>query len=529
MSKPPKTVVVELTETNIRQNLLKIIKDMESIRLESIANLGSTDEQKTDYLRLTGELSGCLKETIKEDNLEEHLSVITGLVEQENLLKHYDPLQNVFWEEQKSEIQTALTELSAVVLKEEFCGISQAYHLFQAIKLLNAKNEEREEIYETILPVNSLLKKSTLKNPKVSMFLIKELFKAKTNEDGTKINAENPEKKENTNFVETMFYLGALCVDLPKEAYTEVTRIMFPKTTLAKENDVEIARVIFYEGEAPQLQKGLTDKIHQIAKLDLEKAEEDLVKKIENFYSYGKEFQKAIQERTGMKEGENKKKEVKKEEFIFDYNPADGGVKKTRKEWSDYWDTRNDKHIMASMGNYYKAFKKIKNDYEKGGDKKIEAIKLLDQLGKEIRYTDSGKNWLSSSTVLKYSPVITNVTITHNCSNKTRELSKYVEFQQYRSVNLEDVNVAHPTLTKIYLQTLFDTDDDFETILQTLKFISPSQKVILFTAQKSNNETEKVAGFYIMNDQSNALAIDCDNGPGNDTTIPSFCHGVYKK
>ncbi len=456
MKAPPKTVVVELTEKEVRKNFLKILNSMNSIREESIVNLGATDEQKTDYLRLTGELSGCLKELIEENNLEEHVSAVTNLVEREPLLKHYDPLQGTFWDGQKSEMGKSLVDLGAALLKEEFYGENQAYHLFQAMKLLNSKNEEREETYETILPVNNLLKKQTLKDPKITSYLLEKIFSAKIEETG-EVSVENETTNELDGLLEVVGDLGALCVDLPKKNY-EKLRQLFPKTTLSKKEGKEITRVVF-ENEIPTQHDDINTKLHEIAKLDLGKAEEDLVKKIDNFYSYGKEFQKAVQEKTGTKRKEQKKdkKEAQFEKEILlervDYS-------KSYSEWQQYWSEISNR-VMASVGDIYKSIKQLKNNTKISKENEREILKTF-------RYDMDWNNGrlLLCNTKIDYNQ--NNIATMINSDNKKEQ---YHFSEAVRLKLVQEGNVQR-TATEPILRSLFETKDDIETIIKTLEYLS---------------------------------------------------------
>ena len=93
------------------------------------------------------------------------------------MLRNYDPLQPVFWQEREPRLKTVLDDTSVVLLRDDFVSESQSYHLFQALKYLTIRNgEERDEVYETIQPVNSLLNEGSLNSPEVGSYLMKRLF-----------------------------------------------------------------------------------------------------------------------------------------------------------------------------------------------------------------------------------------------------------------------------------------------------------------------------------------------------------------
>ncbi|MBI5066169.1 hypothetical protein HZA97_08090 [Candidatus Woesearchaeota archaeon] len=305
MSKPPKFIQVELNEKDVRENLVSILNGMQRIRQESITNLGATDEQKTDYLRLTGELAGCVKTLIKENNLQKQFEEITKSVENNLLLRSYDLLQEKFWQEQNPEFKQKLEGTTAALLGEDFVSLTQAYHLFQALKLASAKESERADVFYTILPFNTLVNSIMLSQPEVASYLLNQLF-SNVKSDGVGIEGNVTREA----FINAAKNAGVLYIDLPANQY-ETLRKEFPKTRLVQEKNKKVARIIFDQTTEEQGTNTLTE-LRKYATKHLGKVEDDLGRRISNFYSYGKEFRKTmLEEMTGRSELEEVVEEKK--------------------------------------------------------------------------------------------------------------------------------------------------------------------------------------------------------------------------
>ncbi|MBI5872130.1 hypothetical protein HZB88_03520 [archaeon] len=299
--KPPTGLVIEMSEQDVQNNLVGIIESMEKIRQESIANLGANDEQKMDYLRLSGELASCLKTFIEGNHLEEHVKAIKHLMDEDLLLRKYEPLQPDFWDEREPRLKAVINDVSAVLLRDDFVSEPQQYHIFQALKYLTISNDaEKEDVYETILPVNSSLHESSLSSPEVSSYLMGKLLEDVVSDGvGVKVNIDMK------SFVKNLGQTGALYVDVPPEIYKDMKK-SFPKTILIEESGQKHTRVIFGNREA-KAGINVFRQLQEFAQLDLgEKAEESLVRKMSNFYGFGKEFLRNMRERIGVQEDKQK-------------------------------------------------------------------------------------------------------------------------------------------------------------------------------------------------------------------------------
>ena len=184
---PPNNLVIEMTDKDVQDNIISILDSMERIRKESITNLGAGDEQKMDYLRLTGELASCLKTFMEGNKLEGHINALISLVDSDSLLRNYDHSQNDFWNNRESRLKIALDDCSVVLLRDDLVSENQAYHIFQALKYLTIKSkEDKDDVYETILPYNTLLNESSLISPDISSYLVRQLLDVSGNGAGVK-------------------------------------------------------------------------------------------------------------------------------------------------------------------------------------------------------------------------------------------------------------------------------------------------------------------------------------------------------
>ncbi len=494
MNRPPDRIVVEMTRKDVHDNLVSIVESMERIRQEGLANLGNSDDQKMDYLRLTGELASCLKAVIKDNDLVDHANAVNFLVNGDVLLRNYDPLQEVFWNSRNSNLKNALDDSSVVLLGDDFVGESQAYHLFQALKYLNINNSDKDAVYETILPVNTLLSEGSLKNPDVTHYLMKQLLNGVVS-DGVGVRGNI----DALSFVKVLAQAGALYVDVPKEFY-QVMKKDFPKTILVKDDGKEYARVVF-GSQQKSWEINVFARLQEYAQLDLDGAEESLARKITNLYKFGKEFLSAMKERIGIKKGKEKPPvEGLENKVLFDEIPADNGSKKTQNQWFDYWSSITDGRIMASMGDLYVAFKEIKDKYENGSDSdKSKAKQVLDGLRDDFDWPGKN-NWLIAGTRLEYNGSDLNAKISqhYRCNRPDLVKDSNIEVPVYRGVPVTQV-VSDPK-GLAYLQTLLDTNDNGERIMQTIEFISGKNrnKIVIWTADSGDRGSipNRVAGFY---------------------------------
>ena len=467
---PPNNLVVEMTDKDVQDNLISILDSMERIRKEGITNLGASDEQKMDYLRLTGELASCLKTFMEENKLEGHTNSVCSLVDSDLLLRNYDPSQDNFWNDRESRLKTALDDCSAVLLRDDFVSENQAYHIFQALKYLTIKSKEnKDDVYETILPYNTLLNESSLISPDISSYLIRQLLDVSSNGAGVK--AKNIDI---TNFIKTLEQAGAFYVDIPKEFYPSLKKD-FPRAILIEENGQKHARVVFGNKEEKQ---GLNifKILQEYAQFNLE-SEEDLVKKTSNFYGFGKKFLSEMKTKIGVRESVTKQINNLEKVLILDDSAADSRNSRTQNQWIEYWNNINDERRFASAPDLYQFFKQLRTK----GD---EAKTLVDSLREDFK-----ESWIMTSTRLIYQPNNYNAKIIHNYGNKNPALIKEMDIKvpEYLGVLIADKTNDEDCLT--YLKALFDTKDDIEEIISVLEYISDKsrKKIKLWTPPLENN------------------------------------------
>ncbi len=192
--------------------------------------------------------------------------------------------------------------------------------------------------------------------------------------------------------------------------------------------------------------------------------------------------------------------------IVLDEVPADNGNKKNQDEWFDYWNSISDSRVMASMGDLYIAFKDLKNKVEQGSDvDKNKFQRLLKSLRDDFDWPGKN-NWLIAGTRLEYNGNDLNARITQHYKCNRPEIVKdiTIEVPVYRGVPV--AQVVSDVKGLAYLQTLFDTTDDAEIIIQTLEFISRRNRkdIIIWTADSSDRGSvpSRVAGLdYYNNSQ----------------------------
>jgi len=180
---------------------------------------------------------------------------------------------------------------------------------------------------------------------------------------------------------------------------------------------------------------------------------------------------------------------------------AANGTKRTQDNWFPWWEKQEDE-VMASMGDLYRGFKVLQEEYEQGGEAKVAASKIIDSLRDDFDW--SGKrNWLISSTRLLYSKHSLEGTIIHHYNCKNKDLVQEVfldEILEYRGVLLGEVLAEDKGLK--YIRTLFDTEDDAKQIMKTMEFISNKSRdeIKVWTAAVNDawvrsDRSERAAGF----------------------------------
>jgi hypothetical protein len=180
---------------------------------------------------------------------------------------------------------------------------------------------------------------------------------------------------------------------------------------------------------------------------------------------------------------------------------ADNGSKKTQDQWFDYYTGIKDGRIMASMGDLYQYFKKLKQESGGTSQQKTAVQTALVSLRDDF----SGSNWLIAGTRMIYQADNENSKIVqhYRCSKPTLVKETTLPIPVYLGVPIVDVSRDSRGLK--YLQALHDTVDPAETIISTLEFVSdkkraeikvwtpPLQEGTSYTTRKAS--LERAAGF----------------------------------
>ncbi|MBI2666875.1 hypothetical protein HYX13_04645 [Candidatus Woesearchaeota archaeon] len=195
--------------------------------------------------------------------------------------------------------------------------------------------------------------------------------------------------------------------------------------------------------------------------------------------------------------------------FSIDHNPADNGNKKIPEGWFDYWEKDSSHRIMASAGDLYQGWKQLKrNSQSANGDEVRRASAIVAGFRDDFDWLGQ-KNYLVGGTYFAYQPDTLDATVTQHYRCKRKELVKTTPLQveEYLGVPIAEVVAQEKGLR--YLQVFFDTEDDAETIMQTLEFISdkkrdeikvwtPPLKSGKYVTRKQH--PNRAAGFNYVND-----------------------------
>lgn len=180
--------------------------------------------------------------------------------------------------------------------------------------------------------------------------------------------------------------------------------------------------------------------------------------------------------------------------IILDEQPADNGSKKTQYEWIDYWNGINDGRVMASMGDLYLVFKQLKEKYEKSSvADKYKVKQVLNGLRDDLDWPGKNNSLMANTRILyidKNNATILNPQYNYNTQTfQEFTKNKTIEVPFFRIAPISQVINDPKGLA--YLQTLFDTSDDGETIIQTLEFISGKNKydIAISTEERDNRHS----------------------------------------
>ncbi|MBI5064809.1 hypothetical protein HZA97_01105 [Candidatus Woesearchaeota archaeon] len=154
--------------------------------------------------------------------------------------------------------------------------------------------------------------------------------------------------------------------------------------------------------------------------------------------------------------------------------------KLTQKEWFHYW-INVPQRYMASMADFYYVFKQLKHRFETGNAQEKSAARLFHaQLIEDMQSEIGNPGALISSTRIIYTPETWKDKIIHHYDCK-KDVFNTGDPEREALVKeiITTIPVCRSTSIEIldglgteFLQALFDTTDDFETITTTLEYIS---------------------------------------------------------
>ncbi len=167
-------------------------------------------------------------------------------------------------------------------------------------------------------------------------------------------------------------------------------------------------------------------------------------------------------------------------------------ISKTQKDWVEYFNNKGQK--MISAPDIYKAAKK-------GNKAIIESLKK-----------DFDDDWEVTSTRIIYNKKNLQAEIIHDVDSKIVKPKKYKV-----KVPIFNGKFEENKETEKYLQTLFDTKDNIDTILKTLKKFGKDKKIRLWTPDQSSRKRKQFRSvdlcFYVF-DRFNVDGYWFDDGDG---------------
>lgn len=154
MSSPPSFLSVELEEQDVHASMVHIVESMNLLRKEELKEDSVKDEVRDHYLHLTYRLASTLEGLI-DDHSSSKMQEVAGCLRANPALLHYDVFQDTFWATVEPEFSTNLDELVISFMGDDFSGLKDKHHFFNAIKYLDSQDDsltERLQVYDTLLP-----------------------------------------------------------------------------------------------------------------------------------------------------------------------------------------------------------------------------------------------------------------------------------------------------------------------------------------------------------------------------------------
>ncbi len=166
-------------------------------------------------------------------------------------------------------------------------------------------------------------------------------------------------------------------------------------------------------------------------------------------------------------------------------------ISKTQEDWIQYFNDKGQK--MISAPDIYKAAKK-------GNKAIIESLKK-----------DFDDDWEVTSTRIIYNKKDLQAEIIHDVDSKVVKPKKYKV-----KVPIWNGKVEENKETEKYLQALFDTKDNIDTILKVLKKFGKEKKIRLWTPDQSSRKRKPIRSVVLYFDGFGRFVVVCDDWFGCD-------------
>jgi hypothetical protein len=156
---PPAVIDLELSDSDVQQDLGAIVRDMSALRVETMTQRKFSDEQKDAYLHLAYRLASGLK-ALADDSTVSKMQYVAETLNSVPQLMEYDPLQDGLWRRKQRRFVENLEDLLVGVVRDDFRTADSKHHILQAVKYLASEDldpEEREEVYDSIEPFKGAL------------------------------------------------------------------------------------------------------------------------------------------------------------------------------------------------------------------------------------------------------------------------------------------------------------------------------------------------------------------------------------
>jgi hypothetical protein len=137
--------IVERTD-DIRQ-AHEIVKDMDDLRAKNLTDAKSLDQ----YLNLTNELAGLVR---ANTSAVERTKRIGAAIQKDRALITYDARQDTYWRRRDPALITELDLLTISMMQENLQSMDSKHHFFQTAKYLTALPQQKEMIFDSIVPVH---------------------------------------------------------------------------------------------------------------------------------------------------------------------------------------------------------------------------------------------------------------------------------------------------------------------------------------------------------------------------------------